>query len=116
VTSRSIALAFVVAILSGCRGFEDGEDAILNGYALRDAGGYQRTITYDGGPGNLQIVVAPRVDNYLVEGQSIILARRPWDGRAMQLGIECDYLVVDTVKHTVTQIKKGKRWPQLRCD
>lgn len=93
-------------------GISDYSESIINGYSYNDAGHFERTIVYTDGQGSSSIVVNARVDDYLVNGDELVVARRPrevYDEGGVtnsRLSGNCEFLLVDTVKHTVIAIAK----------
>lgn len=118
-----IVAVAALLVLCGCGpGVTDVTYHILDGYAFSDAGGDQKTIVYQGAAGGEQIVVDARVDMYMVEGNSIVIARRPLViekiGNTLtdHLSSQCEYVVIDTVAHSVTRIENGAQWQKMKCD
>jgi hypothetical protein len=117
------ALLLSLLALAGCGpGGTDGEFSISNGYALSDSGGNEKMIVYRKGNEHVKIVVDARVDNYVVDGQKIIAARRPAE-TVMRNGIAdvklsptCEYWMIDIETHAVEQITDASKWPSVRCD
>jgi hypothetical protein len=101
----------------------DGQFSISNGYAFSDAGGNGRMIvTKSKGKQLGEIVIDARVDAYVVDGNKIIVARRP-AGTYMRgeiadwaLASTCEYWMIDTETHAVGQIADASKWPSVRCD
>ena len=117
------ASTLLFVVLAGCGpGVTDGEFSIANGYALSDAGGNEKMIVHREGNKLGEIIVDARVDNYVVDGRKIIIARRPAetmmrDGIAeVKLLSTCEYWVIDTDTHAVAQIADANKWPSVRCD
>jgi hypothetical protein len=115
---RVSPLIFVV--LAGC-GPGDGDIPISKGYVLFDPGGVGRMISYRGDKRPNEVVIDPRVDTYIVDGEKIIVARRPLT--AINHGVTtdwkllptCEYWMIDTETHAVEEITDASKWPSVRC-
>ena len=68
-----------------------------------------------------KIVVDARVDNYVLDGTKIIVARRPAETvmRNRIVGLElspiCEYWMIDTETNVIQQMTNADRWPSVRC-
>jgi hypothetical protein len=109
--------------LAGCGpGVTDGEFSISNGYAFFDPGGVGRMITYENDEGSREVVIDPRVDSYVLDGQNIVVARRPWmdemrgNVASGKLSQNCEYWIINTATHSVARLEDNKKWPELKCD
>ena len=92
---------------------------ISNEYYFVDAGHYERSIEYMGRAREPGTVIDARVDDFKVDGDRVLVARRP---RVTELGADdalrsfllprCEYWVIDLNTHTVAQVE----WLQeVRC-
>jgi len=110
-------------MLAGCGpGVTDGEWEITNGYSYVDTGSNGKAIYED-----KKSIIAPRVDSYKVDGDNIIVARRPagtwWredqHGNKFSdwtLADTCEYWMINTRTHEIKQIPDTKNWPTVQCD
>ena len=90
----------------------DYSESIINGYSYDDAGHFERTIIFTDGQGSSRIVVDARVDDYVIDGDTLVVARRPrevyreGDVTKSRLFISCEFLSINTVTHIVTAVAK----------
>lgn len=90
---------------------------IINGYEYTDAGGYERMITDQS-----RVVIDARVDGYKIEGDKIIVARRPrvtfYEGNQDQvlssrLSGDCEYWAINIKTH---RVEKSSEAHGLHCN
>lgn len=111
VGALSLLLVILASNLLG-PGLSDYSETIVNGYSYDDAGHFEKTIVFTNSQGRSKIVVDARVDDYVVDGDTLVVARRPrevyreGDVTKSRLSISCEFLLVDTVTHTVTAVAK----------
>ncbi len=120
--SKQIFLTIASLIVSACGpGNTDWDYPIAGGYYLADAGGDNKAIVLRGNAQISGIVIDARVDKYAVDGQKILVARRPWipfmDGKVQsaQLSSDCEYWSIDIISHAVRKIDDHSHWPNLSC-
>jgi len=88
-------------------GVGDFTTPIADGYEFSDAGGYEKTIIYTGVASPKQIVVDARVDEYRMDGNNLLIARRPREGFRVgevmhsRLLESCEYWVIDVKTHRI---------------
>ena len=116
-------LPLLIFAVSGCGpGVADGAYPISNGYVFYETGGNGKTIEYEERKDWTRTIVSVRVDAYILDGNKIIVARRPADTierdgmSRWKLSSTCEYWMVDTVTHAVEQITDVTQWPSVRCD
>ena len=109
--------------MTGCGpGVTDGAYPISKGYLFYDSGSNGKTIRYEERKDWSHTVISERVDAYILDGNKIIVARRPAEG-VMRGEIAdwtllsiCEYWMIDTETHAVEQIADASKWPTIRCD
>lgn len=111
------------ALFTACGpGNIDGAYPIKNGYLFYETGGNGKTIRYEEQRGWSVMVVPERVDAYEVDGDQIVVARRPADVVVVdgvadwRLGALCEYWSIDTKSHAVRRIADVSKWPSVRCN
>lgn len=113
-----VAFYFVGSMFLG-PGIGDFSDPIINGYEYSDAGGYEKTIVYRGKERSNQIIIDSRVDEYRVEGDKLLVARRPreifkvGDMANTRLLEGCEYWVINIKTH---QVEKTTDSSGLQCN
>lgn len=117
------ALPLLIMLVTGCGpGMTDGAYPIKDGYLLYDTGTNGKTIEYKDKKGVMNNVVRERADSYIVDGNKIIVARRPAE-IVMRGGIAdwkvsptCEYWMINTETHAVEQIADASKWSTVRCN
>lgn len=114
--SLLLVVFLVFMIFTTCRylgpGAGDYSESLINGYGYHDAGHFERTIVFSEGE-FARIVVDARVDDYLLKGNNLYVARRPRliyreNGiTKSRLAMECEYWVVNTVSHDVSRTDRA---------
>lgn len=103
-------------------GISDFSKPIINGYEYSDAGGYEKVIIYRGGERPPQMVIDARVDGHKIEGDKLIVARRPretfYEGNQDQvlssrLSGDCEQWVINVKTHLVEKTNEAQG---LRCN
>jgi hypothetical protein len=90
-------------------GVKDFSSPIINGYEYFDAGGNERLIAYGGKERSQQVIIDSRVDEYRIDGNQLLVARRPreifMEGATpnSRLLSVCEYWTIDTKTHQVTK-------------
>lgn len=110
----ALAIFGVLYLLAGKflgPGLGDAFFEIANGYMYFDAGGYEKSIDYKGNERQTGTVIDARVDDYRVDGDQLLVARRP---RVIELGdddalrshllLDCEYWVIELNTHAVRQV------------
>lgn len=118
------AFLLISTAIAGCGpGAFDGQYEIAGGYALFETSSDGRSIVYRRpDTGSVETVVSPRIDAYVLDGDEIIVARRPaetrWRGQIPELKLlnGCEYWVIHVRTHTVARIPDANRWPGIRCE
>jgi hypothetical protein len=112
--SAFLFLCFIGSFFLG-PGVGDFSEPIINGYVYSDAGWYEKTIIYvysgkerEQKEFPQEIIIDARVDEYRVEGDNLLVARRPREVYFEQDGVTntrllpiCEYWMIDTKKHTM---------------
>jgi len=105
--SLLIFIIFLIAASFIGPGVGDFSKPIINGYEYNFAGGDGIVIDYLGDDMPHKTIVDARVDEYRVDGDKLLVARRPreiyfdQDGAAIgRLLPICEYWTIDTKKHT----------------
>lgn len=125
----ALALTLSLTLVACGPGVTDGEFPItgafnsstLSGYFLSDAGGNERFIVYRRLGRPSEIVIDARVDRYLVDGKSLVVARRPAETvfrngiTDVELLPTCEIWLIDMQTRKVRQIRAENRWPSVRC-
>jgi hypothetical protein len=76
-------------------------EPIINGYEYN---GYDEKIVYQSEEFRPLTIIDSRVDEYRIDGDNLIVARRPRESNnfwVSHLSKNCEYWVIDTKKHTV---------------
>lgn len=103
-------------------GISDFSKPIINGYEYSDAGGYEKMIIYRGGERPPKMVIDSRVDSYKIEGDMLIVARRPRGTfyeenqdqvLSSRLSGDCEHWVINVKTHFV---EKTNEVHGLRCN
>lgn len=111
-----VAVLYILGSLYLGPGIGDFSKPIINGYEYTDAGGYEKVIVYRGGKHAPQMVVDARVDSYKIEGDKIIVARRPretfYEGNQDQvlssrLSGDCEYWAINIKTHRVEKTSEA---------
>ncbi|MFC7286540.1 hypothetical protein ACFQPC_00690 [Herminiimonas glaciei] len=113
------ALYFVAMQFLG-PGIRDFSNPIINGYEYSDAGGYEKTIIYTGNERPRQIIIDSRVDEYRVDGNRLLVARRPVESHlakdnalSSRLLPLCEYWLINVKTH---QVQRTADSGGLRCN
>ena len=110
---------YAIASLFFGPGVRDSSESIANGYEFVDSGGYEKVIVYKGMERPNEIVIDARVDAFRLEGNSVLVARRPRNVvvkdqvATARLSGECEYWTIDTGTHSIVQTPDSRG---LRCD
>jgi hypothetical protein len=119
-----IALAFfaLLYLMAGQflgPGLRDFSARVANGYEYDDAGGYEKSIIYRGSERKNEIVIDARVEDHILEGENLFVARRPReiyrdnDGvLESRLSPDCEYWKIDVKTH---RIEKTTETKNLHC-
>lgn len=106
----SFGLLYLVAAQFLGPGVTDGSFPISNDYEYNDSGGYEKNIIYSGNERTKEIIVDSRVDDYILGGDKIFVARRPResylaadDALRSELSDICEYWVINVKTHKVMQ-------------
>lgn len=117
ITVAMLLLFVLVGNLIG-PGVTDYSDPIINGYRFNDAGHFEKTIIYKDDRNASKIVVDARVDSYFVDGDTLVVARRPREiyqeggVTRSRLSASCEFYLINTISHTLTSVDKP---PSLDC-
>ncbi len=102
-------------------GLGDFSDSIINGYTYDYVDNDEISISYRGEETQNGIVIDSRVDQFRVEGNKILVARRPREtyidrGFAKgRLTDKCEYWVIDTSSHQVQKLNESSKIQDLFC-
>lgn len=117
-----LSLVAAALLLASCGpGVVDGIESIGNGYYLADSGGDGRTIEYHKRGERPRTVIGARVETYLKQGATVIVARRPAsvvmkDGSPVwQVSAACEYWIIDTESRTERVTADEREYGLLRC-
>lgn len=109
-----LSILLVVLLLGGRflgPGVGDGATSIAAGYVYDDAGGYEKAIVYRGPDRVHTVVVDARVDEYRIDGTTLLVARRPRvtkqandDTVDTSLLSVCEFWAIDLETHRVKKI------------
>jgi hypothetical protein len=120
---KSPLLALLSLVTASCNsGVADGVTAISDGYVFYDTGSNGRSIRYEENIGWYVAVIDERVDNYVVEGDRILVARRPAkvvtdnDVARWELSPTCEYWEIELPTRVVRRLPDGSPSPSLRCN
>ncbi|MBA3581719.1 MAG: hypothetical protein H0W44_04615 [Gammaproteobacteria bacterium] len=109
------ALLLVVASQFLGPGVGDFADPIINGYEYNYAGGNEINIVYTGNERSKQIVIDSRVDEYKVDGDRLLVARRPREIYRTDDGVTrtrlssiCEYWIININTHQVEMTPKSR--------
>lgn len=110
----ALFLLLVFIMIIGSNGMRNFDEHILNDYVFTYPDRNLTGISYRGDERGRGKVITARVDEYRVEGNKIFVARRPNEtfrkesgalgGRLLNI---CEYWVIDTETHQVSQLEKG---------
>ena len=121
---RASLLCMLSLLVAACgAGVAAWDYPIVAGYYLSDAGGDNRMIVYKGATiADSAIVIDARVDNYIVSGSRIFVARRPWffitnenGASSAELSPDCEFWTIDTETKAVAKLASNDQRPDLRC-
>ena len=113
----TVAVFYILGSLYLGPGIGDFSKPIINGYEYVDAGGYEKMIT-----NRKEVVIDSRVDGYKIEGDKIIVARRPreifYEGNQKQtpksrLSGNCEYWAINIKTH---RVEKSSEAHGLHCN
>lgn len=95
-------------------GFLERGTPVADGYELIDAGGYEQSIVYTGKHRQEGVVIDARVDEFKVDGDRLLVARRPRisklaaDGALdSALQTSCEYWSIDLRTHKIEEVKES---------
>ena len=122
------AAVLVIAALAGMPGARDGERHLAGDYYFTHLSGDQNSITEEK-DGVFRVVVDMKVEEFIVHGRGIFVARRPVVEQATEsnirnylLGNTCEYYRVDVPDRkvfgpfTLAEVKKRSEWNFLKED
>lgn len=99
-------------------GVGDFSTSIANGYKYEYLGGNERVVVYQGEERSNTIIIDSRVDDYFIENNNLLVARRPREIykdhgiTKSRLSNNCEYWVINIKTHEVKQITD---FGGLRC-
>ncbi len=120
------AAVLIAAAIGGMPGSRDGDLHLAGDYYFTHSGGDQNSITEEH-DGKLRFVVQMKVEEFIVHGRAIFVARRPVVGqkiddniRNSQLDDTCGYYKIDVPDRkvygplTLAEVKNHVEWDFLK--